>query len=988
MLRKRPSKSKHPFVPPFAQPNKLLKPTAAADAAAAQSEPASSSASVESGTTPVPPSISPIDKIVAVLAEAGCTLINPVGPPCLPSDLYKFRQRLDGMFSQDSSLRSHFLKGFSDYISSTNNLRRVLLPCHRDGFGSIRSESLVRILLLVKSIQLDFLDMLLEKLPEYFDPDPPGGGCGLSSALRLDDDVARLILNQFRWLDFLVDSEAFAEKLLQVLSICPHHLKKEIIGSLPEMIGDQNNKTVVNSLQQMLEEDSSIIVPVLDSFSNLNLDDLLQDQVIMVALSCIRTIDMEHMPYLLRFLLLSAKASNARRIISHIREQLKFVGVSHKRATENSKLKGKSVVDNAEASVLDSLRCGLRFKNMLCVELLKELKSLEEARDHKVIDIWLLTLVFMNNESLQKSVEKLFKKKVLEGCFQDHMFDQCIHGIKDLPKDYLPTYLSFSAYLLACKEQRAQEFGIHMYICLFEEYCDAYSRQEVLGALLTHVGSGIHFEVSAALDAMVILASKKSRELISLSSHITGILDYLESFTVESLRKVYEVFIRLAVSAQSSGQPYGCSVANELLMILRKQINNSDLMYKKMGLIGTLKIVSYIADTNNMSLPPLSQRSNYEEAVELLKISLDSCKQLPLPLILFYEELASTLQSKTLHPTIMDWVGKQVGEFESTYLSDLDCGNLVGRDLSCGLEGELWMNLDGDISPICLNILPLVFPSSRSTSPLQVLPTKFVLLSVVERLANQGSLGGIDALLGCPFHLPSSKLFSQPSWQTLMAKQKQIAILSLYYAANWMRELLNAFSTQVGGCDTGSQATKEDIILKLLKRLRNLVFVECLLDNCLKQHPVLLPELYPHLEPSPVTELDCMGDLEKRSRCLKGSECSSQNKKRNTGNSSSPSANSNMEEKLRQPKIVDIWRKAGAIPSQETPKEDLSVISPRTRQSQSAEDHADISNIQQRIEISTPAKCLEAQKYKFRPLSVHCLSILACLEVCIWLALL
>lgn len=45
---------------------------------------------------------------------------------------------------------------------------------------------------------------------------------------------------------------------------------------------------------------------------------------------------------------------------------------------------------------------------------------------------------------------------------------------------------------------------------------------QVLRALLTHVGSGICYEVSAALDAMINLASKKSQELIALSSHITG----------------------------------------------------------------------------------------------------------------------------------------------------------------------------------------------------------------------------------------------------------------------------------------------------------------------------------------------------------------------------------------------------------------------------------------------------------------------------------
>jgi Fanconi anemia group D2 protein len=67
---------------------------------------------------------------------------------------------------------------------------------------------------------------------------------------------------------------------LQVVSICPLYLKKEIIGSLPEIIGDQSsNNAVVDSLDQMLQEDSEIIVPVLDAFSNLNLDEMMQEQV-------------------------------------------------------------------------------------------------------------------------------------------------------------------------------------------------------------------------------------------------------------------------------------------------------------------------------------------------------------------------------------------------------------------------------------------------------------------------------------------------------------------------------------------------------------------------------------------------------------------------------------------------------------------------------------------------------------------------------------
>lgn len=49
------------------------------------------------------------------------------------------------------------------------------------------------------------------------------------------------------------------------------------------------------------------------------------------------------------------------------------------------------------------------------------------------------------------------------------------------------------------------------------------------------------------------------------------------------------------------------------------------------------------------------QKSNCDEALELLKIALDSCKQLPLPLIMFYDELTEMVDYKTLHPTVMEW---------------------------------------------------------------------------------------------------------------------------------------------------------------------------------------------------------------------------------------------------------------------------------------------------------------------------------------------
>ncbi|XP_034701631.1 Fanconi anemia group D2 protein homolog [Vitis riparia] len=962
--RKRPAIN-HPFVPPKI-PKPKPKPTTTPTTTNEADQSQRPQNDVAEATA--------IDKMVSLLADAGCTLFHPSGPPCLPSNPHNFRRHLHRLFSSSSnaSPRSAFLSGFSFYVQSSQNLHRVLLPSNRDGLGPATCESLVRHLLLVPPIQLDLQNMLLEKLPEYFDINPEYSGRSSS----LDEDVARLIVNHFRWLDFLVDSYAFTNKLMQVLSICPLHLKKEIIGSLPEIIGDQNNKTVVDSLEKMLQEDSAIIVSVLDSLSNLNLDDQLQEQVVTISLSCIRTIDAEHMPYLLRFLFLSATPTNVRRIISQIREQLKFVGVSSSRTVQHRKLKGKSTLGNTNASILDALRSSLRFKNMLCQEILKELKCIERIRDHKVIDIWLLMLIYMNGESLQKSVEKIFKKKIIEGCIHEAMVDQCIGGNMELVQDYFPSFLSLSEYLLACKEQKARDFGIHMYSILFEEFVDTYSRQEILGALVTHVGSGISFEVTSALDTMVLLVSKYAHELVPLSSHINGVLDYLEGFSVENLHKVYEVFSNLAISARSSANFFGSSIANELLMIVRKQVTSPDLKYKKMGLIGTLKIVSCLVDANISTCPGPSQQANSAEALELLKTSLDSCKQFPIPLILFYDELVTMLDCRTVQPAIVDWIGKHVGEFESMFLSDLEGGQLSVKDLHCGLEGELMMNLDGDISPICLNILPLVSSSLQSSSNLQILPANFVLLSTIERLANQGSLGGIDALLGCPLHLPSSKYFSGDGWQSLTGKQKHVVCLSLYYATNWIRELLNAFCTQVvdGRFACTTQATREETIVKLLKRLRNLLFLESLLNNSLKQYPLSLPELHLHVEHSGFHP-NLVGHVEKKNEHKKTYESFSSNNKRKDRKTSKASKDSGIDGKLRQPTILDVLKKAGVTTSQGTPNDDSSALSPKCRTSESADQHTYDTNKHILLEVSAVFKVLETQRSKFRPLLVDCFSI-------------
>ncbi|KAJ4881205.1 hypothetical protein Rs2_38260 [Raphanus sativus] len=144
-------------------------------------------------------------------------------------------------------------------------------------------------------------------------------------------------------------------------------------------------------------------------------------------------------------------------------------------------------------------------------------------------------------------------------------------------------------------------------------------------------------------------------------------------------------------------------------------------------------------------------------------------------------------------------IGKHLGEFESLFLADIDNGEMADKSSYSGLEVETYTDHGSTL---------------RLTESL---------LSIVERLTNNGSLAGIDALLGCPLHLPSSKL--------------------------------NAFSSQIDkrdGCI--SQATEKDVTTKLLKATQKSNIPGKLIEQFDYVSPQSLPELHPYSATSEQTE--------------------------------------------------------------------------------------------------------------------------------------
>jgi Fanconi anemia group D2 protein len=80
---------------------------------------------------------------------------------------------------------------------------------------------------------------------------------------------------------------------------------------------------------------------------------------------------------------------------------------------------------------------------------------------------------------------------------------------------------------------------------------DVFCKQEVVGALVTHVGSGSRPEVDAAFDVLSLLTRTNSAQMRRFDMFIKGILDYLEKLEVSQIRKLYTIVSILAQDEDS-----------------------------------------------------------------------------------------------------------------------------------------------------------------------------------------------------------------------------------------------------------------------------------------------------------------------------------------------------------------------------------------------------------------------------------------------------
>ncbi|KAK2862170.1 hypothetical protein Q5P01_001703 [Channa striata] len=721
-----------------------------------------------------------------------------------------------------------FITGLEAHIEDPEKFRNCLLPCVpqlSDAAAGSFQESLLRMLLGIEMLQTFIINTLLEKIPEFM-LDVAGEG-GLS--------IPHMIINQLKWLDRVVNSKELAAKLMELVSVAPVEVQRDIITSLPEILEDSQHNDIAKELNSLLQENTQLTVPILDALSSLNLPSPLLTEVRGAVMSTLAAVQLEDLPVVVKFILHSLSASDAYEVVCNLRKKIDLEQCVLPTVLQASQSCLKSKVAAMTASTaaaatataagrhqdsvtltLDCIKSAVRFQKTISEAWLKAIESVDEAQEHKVIDLLLLFILHSTNAN------------------------QSRRGAERVMRGYFPSIVAVAQNLLRSPDPCVVPFGGHMYRHSFTAF-DSYCQQEVVGSLVTHVCSGVGGEVDMALELLCGLVTEQPSEMALYAVFVKGILDYMDNLTPQQIRRLFHLLSRLAFGQQHQGS----HIQDDVHIVIRKQLSSTVPKYKRIGIIGAVMIVGSmggfmpkVKDSQNGSLP----QETFRQVTGLLELVKSSSESSPEAAALYYDELASLILTSTLDPQVQDYIGKSVlDDFQDDFVVDLG-PEITGSFpfLAC-----VKYNLDEEESQggIAINLLPLMAKdiqnkaeqqcqtkkAQKRVSPLCLSPF-FRLLRLCEEKQHQGDLEEIDALLGCPLILTDMD-GAVEKIESLSKTEREFLCTLLFHTINWFREVINAFCRQ----------KETEMKIKVITRLQNITNLQTLLERALAGTPGYVP---------------------------------------------------------------------------------------------------------------------------------------------------
>ena len=216
------------------------------------------------------------------------------------------------------------------------------------------------------------------------------------------------------------------------------------------------------------------------------------------------------------------------------------------------------------------------------------------------IDIWLLLALSRSISTAKDCLKKIALRT--EGL---RFFENSIYGHHAVLEDFLDDIIELAASFVRTTvgtkySERLRLLGIRIYQWLFDEMADARCRHELIHSVIAHCGAGeaAKEEVDAAFKCLTLLVDTKEGavSLAPFSGYVRSLLNELERFDLDHVRSLFKTVSKLAlVDGEGS---------DDLKILLRKLLSNSEQNRQALGIVGTIQLVSCLSpyqEPNNNS---------------------------------------------------------------------------------------------------------------------------------------------------------------------------------------------------------------------------------------------------------------------------------------------------------------------------------------------------------------------------------------------------
>ncbi|KAL0275666.1 UNVERIFIED_CONTAM: hypothetical protein PYX00_003456 [Menopon gallinae] len=744
-----------------------------------------------------------------VVSKCGAVQLPGDSSYMLSVDQAIFSKKLNTLLSENED-KDKFLKSFEDEISDNERFKKLLVHTQTSedcqaARGPVQ-DPLLRLLLQVDCLQVDLLNLLLEKL----------GNISLKD--DLDDDENTLIGLVLRNMRFLNRSKGYsvAQKLFEIIETGSTTTQREIIFTLPEIISEEEHETAVKKLMVLLRDHSSHTRVIIDALTNLTLSSSLRSHVREKMLSRLDKCPQEYLPVLVQFIITRCESSELPQVVDNLRKDLPFT-MQHYELRNKNQSRGKSV-DTDGSSVkqtFENLKFAVMASKQMTDTWIKVITEVNSPVEFRCVDFMMLIIIYGNVFGRKNQIAALLRNKIKALVVTEVHVQQAFKILPVVLMECSSAVVELASIFLKSFETVVTDFAGILFEAAFSNFT-SFLRQNVISEILLHVGTGTSACINAALTILSKLAENHRQELVEHTVSVMSLLMKLPDLDPMQARNLVDV-IAILIFSNSDEQS---SLKDELLMFIQKQIASSKTDQHRKGVVAAVMYAKQAAAEDGSV--------DLNEINSLLEMAFGSLSSCDAKRAFFNDELATLLREVELNEKFVQiW-------HERTYRYCLD--NLFVRniDLECeffpmSLQFALETDDDRKFVFPAVAFVKKAFEDKMTSSSLTVAPSFIRLL-----WCSGQSFEKLLPLLSASVIMPDQSIYEK--FDTLSVVQQKLIIDCLFICSNYFIECINAFCTQ----KTGE---------KVLIRIKQLMEVRKFLAKFINKVPDYTPPICQYYAP-------------------------------------------------------------------------------------------------------------------------------------------